>query len=109
MINDLAENDSGEFFPVIKNGNSDTEDGTYVNTYTDAALGTQVTEYFNSQAPNKIETIYDYGTIEIEYVNGVDAKDHIYEDRSVYKSFLLTTSLMFYPHFRLRWLNQGIL
>ena len=48
VINDLAENDSGEFFPVIKNGNSDTEDGTYVNTYTDAALGTQVTEYFNS-------------------------------------------------------------
>ena len=69
MINNLAENDSGEFFPVIKNGNSDTEDGTYVNTYTDNALGTQVTEYFNSGAPDKIETIYDYGTTEIEYLS----------------------------------------
>ncbi len=95
VINDLAENDSGEFFPVIKNGNSDTEDGTYVNTYTDAASGTQVTEYFNSGAPNKIETIYDYGTTEIEYLNdsGVDAKDHIYEDGSVYKSFFINDEL----------------
>jgi hypothetical protein len=65
VINDLAENDSGEFFPIIKNGNSDIEDGTYVNTYTDNALGTQVTEYFNSGAPDKIKTIYDYGTTEI--------------------------------------------
>ena len=59
VINDLAENDSGEFFPVIKNGNSDTEDGTYVNTYADAASGTQVPEYFNSEAPNKLKTIYN--------------------------------------------------
>ncbi|GIR96249.1 MAG: hypothetical protein CM15mP98_12190 [Paracoccaceae bacterium] len=95
MINDLAENDNGEFFPVIKNGNSDTEDGTYVNTYTDNALGTQVTEYFNSGAPDKIETIYDYGTTEIEYLSdsGVDAKDHIYEDGSVYKSFFIDDEL----------------
>ena len=95
VINDLAENDSGEFFPVIKNGNSDTEDGTYVNTYTDAALGTQVTEYFNSGAPDKIKTIYDYGTTEIEYLSdsGVDAKDHIYEDGSVYKSFFIDDEL----------------
>ena len=95
VINDLAENDSGEFFPVIKNGNSDTEDGTYVNTYTDNALGTQVTEYFNSGAPDKIETIYDYGTTEIEYLSdsGVDAKDHIYEDGSVYKSFFINDEL----------------
>ncbi len=91
VINDLAENDSGEFFPVIKNGNRDAEDGTYVNTYTDNALSTQVIEYINSGAPNKIETIYDYGTTEIEYLSdsGVDAKDHIYEDGSVYKSFFI--------------------
>ncbi len=91
VINDLAENDNGEFFPVIKNGNSDAEDGTYVNTYTDNALGTQVIEYFNSAAPDKIETTYDYGTTEIEYLSdsGIDAKDHIYEDGSVYKSFFI--------------------
>ncbi len=95
VINDLAENNSGEFFPVIKNGNRDTEDGTYVNTYTDNALGTQVTEYFNSGAPDRIETIYDYGTTEIEYLSdsGVDAKDHIYEDGSVYKSFFIDDEL----------------
>ena len=95
VINDLAENDSGEFFPVIKNGNSDAEDGTYVNTYTDNSLGTQVTEYFNSEAPDKIQTIYDYGTTEIEYLSdsGVDAKDHIYEDGSVYKSFFINDEL----------------
>ncbi len=95
VINDLAENDSGEFFPVIKNGNRDIEDGTYVNTYTDNSLGTQVTEYFNSEAPNKIETIYDYGTTEIEYLSdsGIDAKDHIYEDGSVYKSFFINDEL----------------
>ncbi len=95
VINDLAENDSGEFFPVIKNGNSDAEDGTYVNTYTDNALGTQVTEYFNSGAPDKIKTIYDYGTTEIEYLSdsGIDAKDHIYQDGSVYKSFFIDDEL----------------
>ena len=95
VINDLAENDSGEFFPVIKNGNSDIEDGTYVNTYTDNALGAQVTEYFNSGAPDKIETIYDYGTTEIEYLNddGIDVKDEIYEDGSVYKSFFIDDEL----------------
>ena len=66
VINDLAETDAGEYFPIIKNGDNDEEDGTYVNTYTDNALGTEVTEYFNSGAPNKIETVYDYGTTEIE-------------------------------------------
>ncbi|MDC3170004.1 hypothetical protein OA871_03045 [Paracoccaceae bacterium] len=89
VIDDLAETDAGEYFPVIKNGDNDEEDGTYVNTYADNALGTQVTEYFNSEAPDKIETIYDYGTMEIEYLsdNGIDVKDHIYEDGSVYKTF----------------------
>ena len=53
VIDDLAENDSGEYFPVIKNGNNDDEDGTYVNTYTDDVLGTQVTEYFNSAPINR--------------------------------------------------------
>ena len=63
--------------------------------YTDDALGTQVTEYFNSGAPDKIETIYDYGTTEIEYLSdsGVDAKDYIYEDGSVYKSFFIDDEL----------------
>ena len=90
VIDDLAETDAGEYFPVIKNGDSDEEDGTYVNTYVDNALGTQVTEYFNSGAPNKIETVYDSGTTEIEYLNddGIDVKDQIYEDGSVDKSFL---------------------
>ena len=91
VIDNLAETDAGEYFPVIKNGDSDEEDGTYVNTYTDNALGTQVTEYFNSGAPDKIETVYDYGTTEIEYLNddGIDVKDQIYEDGSVYKSFFI--------------------
>jgi len=91
VINDLAETDNGEYFPIIKNGDNDEEDGTYVNTYTDNALGTEVTEYFNSGAPNKIETVYDYGTTEIEYLNddGIDVKDHIYQDGSVYKSFFI--------------------
>ena len=95
VIDDLAENDSGEYFPVIKNGNNDAEDGTYVNTYTDESMGTQVTEYFNSGAPDKIETIYDYGTTEIEYLSdsGIDAKDHIYEDGSVYKSFFVNDEM----------------
>ncbi len=95
VINNLVENDNGEYFPVIKNGNNDSEDGTYVNTYTDDVLGTQVTEYFNSGAPDKIETLYDYGTTEIEYLSdsGVDAKDHIYEDGSVYKSFFINDEL----------------
>ena len=86
----MAENDNGEYFPVIKNGNDDDEDGTYVNTYTDDVLGTQVTEYFNSKAPDKIETIYNNGPTEIEYLSdsGIDAKDHIYEDGSVYKTFV---------------------
>ena len=35
---------------MIKNGDNDEEDGTYVNTYADDALGTQVTEYFNAEA-----------------------------------------------------------
>ncbi len=89
VINDLAETDVGEYFPVIKNGETDAEDGTYVNSYTDNALGTQVTEYFNSAAPNKIETKYDYGTTEIEYLsdNGIDVKNHIYQDGSVYKTY----------------------
>ena len=91
VIDDLAENDNGEYFPVIKNGNDDDEDGTYVNTYTDDVLGTQVTEYFNSKAPDKIETIYNNGPTEIEYLSdsGIDAKDHIYEDGSVYKTFFV--------------------
>ena len=91
VINDLAETGAGEYFPIIKNGDNDEEDGTYVNTYTDNALGTAVTEYFNSGAPNKIETVYDYGTTEIEYLNddGIDVKDHIYQDGSVYKSFFI--------------------
>ena len=91
VIDDLAETDAGEYFPVIKNGDNDEEDGTYVNTYADNALGTEVTEYFNSGAPDKIETIYDYGTTEIEYLNddGIDVKDHIYQDGSVYKSFFI--------------------
>ncbi len=101
MVKDLRKsgkkiNDKKKIIKLTRE-NVISEDGTYVNTYTDAASGTQVTEYFNSGAPNKIETIYDYGTTEIEYLNdsGVDAKDHIYEDGSVYKSFLLTTSWMF--------------
>ncbi len=91
VIDNLAETDAGEYFPVIKNGNNDSEDGTYVNTYTDNALGTQVTENFNSEAPDKIETIYDYGTTEVEYLSddGIDVKDHIYQDGSVYKSFFI--------------------
>ncbi len=95
VINDLAETDAGEYFPVIKNGDSDEEDGTYVNTYVDNALGTQVTEYFNSGAPNKIETVYDYGTTEIEYLNddGIDVKDQIFEDGSITKTFFIDDEL----------------
>ena len=89
VINDLAETDSGEYFPIIKNGNNDADDGTYTNYYTDDALGTQVTQYFNAAAPDKIETIYDYGTTEIEYLSdsGIDVKNHIYQDGSVYKTY----------------------
>ena len=95
VIDNLAETSAGEYFPVIKNGNNDAEDGTYINTFTDDALGTQVTEYFNSGAPDKIETNYDYGTTEIEYLSedGIDVKDHIYEDGSVYKSFFIDDEL----------------
>ena len=50
VIDNLAETDAGEYFPVIKNGDNDEEDGTYVNTYADIALGTQVTKYFNAEA-----------------------------------------------------------
>ena len=82
VINDLAETDNGEYFPIIKNGDNDAEDGTYVNNYSDDILGTQVTEYFNAGAPNKIKTRYDYGTTEIEYINdsGIDVKEQIYQD-----------------------------
>jgi hypothetical protein len=95
VINDLAETDAGEYFPVIKNGDNDEEDGTFVNTYADNALGTQVTEYFNAEAPDKIVTSYDYGTTEIKYLNddGIDVKDQIYEDGSVYKSFFIDDEL----------------
>ena len=37
VIDNLAETDAGEYFPVIKNGDNDEEDGTYVNTYADNA------------------------------------------------------------------------
>ena len=95
VINDLAETDAGEYFPVIKNGDNDEEDGTYVNTYTDNALGTQVTEHFNSGAPNKIVTVYDYGTTEVEYLSddGIDVKDQIFEDGSITKTFFMDDEL----------------
>ncbi len=95
VIDDLAETDAGEYFPVIKNGDNDEEDGTYLNTYADNALGIQVTEYFNSGAPNKIVTVYDYGTTEIEYLSddGIDVKDQIFEDGSITKTFFMDDEL----------------
>ena len=96
VIEVLAETATGDYFPIIKNGNEDSEDGTYVNTYSDDALGTQVTEYFNASAPNKIETVYDTGLTEIEYINesGINVKDHIYQDGSIYKTFFLMMKWM---------------
>ena len=95
VIDVLAEDETGDYFPVIKNGDNDLEDGTYSYTYNDDDIGAQVTEYLNADSTYKIDTLYDYGTREIDYPseNGIDVKDYIYEDGAIYKTFFIDDEL----------------
>ncbi len=68
VIDALAEDTSGEYYPVIINGDEDDVDGNYVNSFRDNNLEADIDQTFNQSGPNIIERNYDTGRKETQYL-----------------------------------------
>ncbi len=81
VIDVLAEDENGEYLPIIVNGFSDEEDGNYIRSYTDDGLNAYVQETFNSDGPNVVSYQYDNRT-EIQYLpdEGVTVTKNLFTD-----------------------------
>ena len=88
VIDILAEDEDGEYLPVIVNGFSDEEDGNYIRSYTNDALNADVEETFNSNGPNIYSFQYD-DRQEIQYVpdDGVTVYHNLYSDGGRSKNY----------------------
>ncbi len=81
VIDALAEDENGEYLPIIVNGLSDEEDGNFIRSYTNDELNAYVQETFNSDGPNVVSYQYDNRT-EIQYLpdEGVTVTKNIFTD-----------------------------
>ena len=89
VINVLAEDENGEYLPVIVNGFSDEEDGNYIRSYTNDELNAHVEETFNSNGPNVFSFEYENRT-EIQYLpdEGVTVTKNLYTDGGHSKNYV---------------------
>ena len=89
VIDVLAEDQIGEYLPVIVNGFLDEEDGNYIRSYTNDELNAYVEETYNSNGPNVFFSQYDNRT-ETQYIpdEGVTISHNIYSDGRNSKNYI---------------------
>lgn len=89
VIDVLAEDENGEYLPVIFNGFSDEEDGNYTRSYANDELNAYVEETFYSDGPNVFSYQYNNRT-EIQYLpdEGVNVTHNLYIDGGHSKNYV---------------------
>ncbi len=85
VIDALAEDTSGEYYPVIINGDDDDDDGNYVESYRDNSLAADINKTYNESGPNIIQTNYDTGRKKTQYLwdDEVNVINNINADNTV--------------------------
>ena len=101
VIEALAEDTSGEYYPVIINGEDDDDDGNYINSYRDNDLAADIDERYNVSGPDVIQFSYDTGRKETIYswgdeanvtnnINADNTVTNFYENNGVFEVFKWT-------------------